>query len=100
MKIIQIEELAQGYREGEQYKDYVSASITKQGRTLYIKNPNGISISVMISSDKVNWVLATMNGADLIVTETTQIPVNNYGQWVQLQVADEANVTGIIANII
>lgn len=101
MKIIKIEELAQSSRAGEALRDYVSASITGQGRTLYIKNPNAISINVMMSTDKTNWKLGTMDGADLIITATAvHIPVNNYGQWVQLQVADEANVTGVIANII
>jgi len=102
MKIIQIEDLAQSYRVGENLRDYVSAGIyaSGAGRTLYIVNPNGISINVMVSTDKVNWVLGTMNGADLIITSTQQIPVNNYNQWIQLQVADDANVTGVIANIL
>jgi len=102
MKIVQIEELGQGSFEAERFRDYVNVGIhaSGQGRTLYIYNPNGISINVMVSTDKMNWTLGSMNGTTLTVTSTQHIPVNNYGQWIQLQVADDANVTGVIANIL
>lgn len=102
MRIVQIEELGQNFKAGDEMKDYVNAGIyaSGAGRTLSIINPDGISINVMISSDKVNWGIGTMNGTDLVVTTTQQIPVNNYSQWIQLQVADDAVVTNVSASIL
>ncbi len=99
MQVIPIIELGQG---GESV-NYVNAGIyaTGQGRTLSITNPDTISINVMMGVDKTNWELATMNGADLIVTSATiKIPVNNYSQWIQLQAADGADISNVVAQIL